>query len=74
MAAGLKDPGLVAFEIEIEIGENVILDAARLITQVLEFRQPRRGLAAPGGETFAQARQRARAGQSSLPTSYADWP
>src|SRR5262245_28877949 len=40
MAAARPDLGLVALEIEIEMGERVVLDRPRLIAERLELRQP----------------------------------
>ena len=38
-----RDLVLVGFEIEVEMGERVVLDVARGVAQGLEFRQPVRG-------------------------------
>ena len=41
------DLSLVGFEIEIEMGERMVLDRARTVAQRLEFGQPRGGGGAP---------------------------
>ena len=46
LSAGLDDFGLIAFEIEIEMAEDMVLDVARLIAQRIEFRQIGPGLGA----------------------------
>ena len=58
MAARLDDLALVGLEIEIEMGERVVLDRARAVAQRVEFRQPRRGVGAPADEVLARAAAR----------------
>ncbi len=58
VAARLDDLALVGFEIEIEMGERVVLDRAGAVAQRVEFRQPRRGVGAPADEV-PRVRQRA---------------
>ena len=50
VAAGFLDVGGPGFQIEIEIGERVILDVPPDIAQGLELRQRRHGGAPPAGE------------------------
>ena len=44
VAAGCGHPRLVGFEVEVEMGERVVLDRLRLLAQRLELRQRRDGL------------------------------
>ena len=58
VAARLDDLALVGFEIEIEMGERMVLDRAGAVAQRVEFRQPRHGVGAPADEVL-RVRQRA---------------
>jgi hypothetical protein len=58
MAAGGDNLRLIGFEIEIEMGERVILDVARAVAQRLEFRQARGGGGALFNEIAAHETQR----------------
>ena len=44
LAAGLRDLLLVGLEVEVEMGERVVLDGARVVAERLEFRQRLDGL------------------------------
>src|SRR4029079_9083580 len=57
-AAGSGDPLLKAGQIEIEIGENMVLDGTALIAQRLEFWQPRDRARAPHHGAVAHLRHR----------------
>ena len=50
MAAGFHDLALVGLEIEVEMGERMVLDGAGAVAQGLELRQPVDGRRAPSGE------------------------
>ena len=58
LAAALDDLGLETFEVIIEIGENMVLNGARLIAQRVEFGQPLGRLAPSLGEPGAQLGER----------------
>ena len=40
LAARFDDAPLISFEVEVEMGERVLLDVAGRVAQRLEFRQP----------------------------------
>ena len=59
VAAGRRDFRLVGFEIEVEMGERVVLDVARGIAQRVELRQAVGGVAAALDEAGAGIAERA---------------
>ena len=50
LPAGGGQPGLVSLQVEIQVGEGVVLDVAADIAQLLEFRQPGDRCGAPANE------------------------
>ena len=53
--AAFSDLALVGLEIEVEMGERVVLDRAGAVAQRLELRQPLGGRGAPGDEIARMA-------------------
>ena len=50
VAAAFATLPLIGFEVEVEMGERVVLDVAGAVAQGLELRQPLGGFGAPDGE------------------------
>ena len=67
------DVALVQFEVEIEMGERVVLDRASLLAQRLEFRQTLDRLL-PGAPETRCAPARAHAATSDCPARRGHWP
>ena len=67
LAAALAHLALVGLEIEVEMGERVILDRARAVAQRLEFGQPRDRGRAPADEIAREGRVRPAGARRSAP-------
>ena len=58
LASAFGDLALVSFEVEVEMGERVVLDGARLVAQGVEFGEVRARRLALGDETVLDVEER----------------